>query len=50
MMKLKMTEHLIKSLKMEEYDKSIVDIQKIDLSNFFETSEEEMQIDEFKDT
>ena len=34
----------------EEYDKSIVDIQKIDVSNFCETSEEEIEIDEFKDT
>ena len=34
----------------EENDKSIVDIQKIDVSNFCETSEEEIEIDEFKDT
>ena len=34
----------------EEYDKSIVDIEKIDLSNFCEMSEEEAEIDEFKDT
>ena len=36
----------------EEHDKSIVDIQKIDVSNFCETSEEEIEIeiDEFKDT
>ena len=36
----------------EEYHKSIVDIQKIDVSNFCETSEEEIEIeiDEFKDT
>ena len=34
----------------EEYDKSIVGIQKIDVSNFCETSEEEIEIDEFKDT
>ena len=34
----------------EEYDKSIVDIQKIDVSNFCETSEEEIEIDEFKET
>ena len=34
----------------EEYDKSIVDIQKIDVSNFCETSEEEIEIDEIKDT
>ena len=36
----------------EQYDKSIVDIQKIDVSNFCETSEEEIEIkiDEFKDT
>ena len=27
----------------EEYDKSIVDIQKIDVSNFCETSEEEIE-------
>ena len=35
-----------------EYDKSIVDIQKIDVSNFCETSETEIEIeiDEFKDT
>ena len=32
----------------EEYDKSIVDIQKIDVSNFCETSEEEIEIDELK--
>ena len=29
----------------EEYDKSIVDIQKIDVSNFCETSEEEIEIE-----
>ena len=36
----------------EEHDKSIVDIQKIDVSNFCETSEEEIEIeiDEIKDT
>ena len=34
----------------EEYDKSIVGIQKIDVSNFCETSEEEIEIDELKDT
>ena len=34
----------------EEYDKSIVDIQKIDVSSFCETSEEEIEIDEFKET
>ena len=34
----------------EEYDKSINDIQKIDVSNFCETSEEETEIDEFEDT
>ena len=34
----------------QEYYKSIVDIQKIDVSNFCETSEEEIEIDEFKDT
>ena len=34
----------------EEDDKSIVDIQKVDVSNFCETSEEEIEIDEFKDT
>ena len=34
----------------KEYDKSIVDIEKIDISNFCETSEEEVEIDEFKDT
>ena len=36
----------------EEYDKSIVDIQKVDVSNFCETSEEEIEIeiDEIKDT
>ena len=34
----------------EEYDESIVDIEKIDLSNFSEMSEEEAEIDEFKDT
>ena len=34
------------------YDKSIADIQKVDVSNFCETSEEEMEIeiDDFKDT
>ena len=31
----------------EEYDKSIVDIQKIDVTSFCETSEEEIEIDEF---
>ena len=36
----------------EEYDKSIVDIQKIDVSNFCETPEKEteIEIDEFKET
>ena len=34
----------------QEYDKSINDIQKIHVSNFCETSEEETEIDEFKDT
>ena len=34
----------------EKYDKSIVDIQKIDVSTFCETSEEEIEIDKFKDT
>ena len=34
----------------EEDDKSIVDIQKVDVSNFCETSKEEIEIDEFKDT
>ena len=34
----------------EEYDKSMGDIEKIDLSNFCEISEEEGEIDEFKDT
>ena len=34
----------------EEYDKSIVDIQKIDVSTFCETSKEEIEIDKFKDT
>ena len=34
----------------EEYDKSIVDIQKSDVSNFCETSEEEREIDEFRGT
>ena len=33
----------------EEYDKSIVDIEKLDISTFCETSEE-VEIDEFKDT
>ena len=34
----------------EEYDKSIVDIEKLDVSNFCETSEEDVEVDEFKDT
>ena len=35
----------------EQYDKSIVDIQKIDVSNFCcETSEEEIEIEKFNDT
>ena len=34
----------------EKYDKSIVDIQKIDVSTFCETSKEEIEIDKFKDT
>ena len=35
----------------EQYDKSIVDIQKIDVSNFCcETSEEEIETEKFKDT
>ena len=33
----------------EEYHKSMGDIEKIDLSNFCETSEEEGEINEFKD-
>ena len=40
----------IDDVSKEEYAKSIVDIQKIDLSNFCETLEEEIEIDEFKDT
>ena len=31
----------------EEYDKSIVDIEIIEVSNFCQTSEEEVEIDEF---
>ena len=31
----------------EEYDKSIVDIEIIEVSNFCETSEEKVEIDEF---
>ena len=34
----------------EEYDKSVHDIKKIDVSNFRETSEEELETDEFEDT
>ena len=34
----------------EEYDKSIVDIQKINISNFCETSEEEIEIDKLRGT
>ena len=34
----------------QEYDKSMGDIEKIDQSNFCETSEEETQLDEFKDS
>ena len=34
----------------QEYEKSMDDIEKIDLSNFFKTSEEETQLDEFKDS
>ena len=34
----------------QEYYKSIVDIHKTDVSNFCETYEEEIEIDEFKDT
>ena len=34
----------------EEYDKSIIDIEKIDVSNFCEASEEEIETNEFKDT
>ena len=33
----------------EEYDKSMGDTEKIALSNFCETSEEEGEINEFKD-
>ena len=40
----------IDDVSKEEYDKSIVDIQKINISDFCETSEEEIEIDEFKDT
>ena len=34
----------------EEYDKSIVDIQKIDVSTFCETSDEKIEIDRLRDT
>ena len=34
----------------EEYDKSIVDIQKIDASTFCETSDEKIEIDRLRDT
>ena len=59
MMTLKMIGLFIRNLKTwlivddvlkEEYDKSITDIDKIDLSNFWKTSEEETEIDNFKDT
>ena len=62
MMKLEMTENFcqkfenvttsIDDVSKEVYDKSIADIQKVDVSNFCETSEEEMEIeiDDFKDT
>ena len=42
----------IDDVSKEVYDKSIADIQKVDVSNFCETSEEEMEIeiDDFKDT
>ena len=33
----------------QEYEKSMDAIEKIDLSNFCKTSEEETQLDEFKD-
>ena len=56
-MKLKMTEQKfvnvsasIDDVLKEEYDKSIVNIEKIDVCNFCETSEEETEIDEFTDT
>ena len=41
----------IDDVSKKEYDKSIADIQKIDISNFCETSEEEIEIeiDEFND-
>ena len=45
----KVTASIDDVLKEEDY-KSIVDIQKVDVSNFCETSEEEIEIDEFKDT
>ena len=59
MMTLKMIGLFIRNLKTwlivddvlkEEYDKSVTDIDKIDLSNFWKTSEEETEIDDFKDT
>ena len=34
----------------EEYDENIGEIDKIGLSNFFETSEKEREIDDFEDT
>ena len=40
----------IDDVSKEEYAKSIVDIQKIDQFNFCERFEEEIEIDEFKDT
>ena len=41
-----MIEHILK----EEYDKSMGDIEKLDLSNLCETSEKEREVDDFKDS
>ena len=39
----------INNILKEEYDKSIANIEKLELSNLCETSEEECEIDDFKD-
>ena len=40
----------IEDVLKEGYDKSMVDIEKVDIFDFCETSEEEVELDKFKDT
>ena len=40
----------IEDVLKEGYDKSMVDVEKVDIFDFCETSEEEVELDKFKDT